>query len=188
MANKKNNTQAVLNFANTDIIALDAINSALLATGTYSQYYNEARKLRKDLAATLTGTELKENESLKRANKRTSEAKNRAEALSMAVLIKYQPMTAIMGDIYTDFDVEYFLQAIGALSEGEMSPKTTEKVRKWVAVVVNRIQCKYDPKTDRLRVKEYKNTALDMIQAVAVAMIESGAIIRGACGLEVKTF
>ena len=187
MSTKKNNA-AVLNFANINTEALQAINTAILATGTYSQKFNEAKKLRSELSATLTGTELKENAALKQANKAASEAKKRAESLSLSVLIKYQPMTAIMGDIYTDFDVEYFLQGIGALSEGEMSAKTTEKVRKWTSLVINRTTCKYNPKQDKLVLKEVKNTSYEVIYAVAVAMIESGAIVRGTKGLEVKTF
>lgn len=178
-------TKATLNYANISTEALEAINRAGLAISALAERERDTATLKKALEADyskLTAPEvsrkdyLKDSPALKETRKAESAAREKATALCTAILVKYQPLSVSTGDMYTDFDVDSFLKSIGVLTEGDKSTKIDRKIDKLIASVCNRVLVRRKKGENKLTIKEYKNSAIDLLLAIILAIVESGAV------------
>ena len=124
--------------------------------------------------------------------KKSAEVK--ADNIATMFFVRYiSTEDVINGEIF-HFDMVEFLKKIGVLSDGEIDKKVTNKVTAIRDLVVDRKKDynwkreKTDYKISKKEAKAIKNTKIELLLAIIMASIESGAIEYSEGGLAFVDF
>lgn len=184
-------TKATLNFANINSDALATFNNCQLAVNALALAEKALKDKRDDLGDNLSKEEVKQKTSKERDAVKA--CKERATIMCTTAIIRYvSTEDAIECNLY-HFDMDKFLRNIGVLT-GDLDKKICDKISKYRNLVVNRVKygiCQRKKGSDKLTLaedKEVKNSPIDLVLALIMAMVNSGAIEYSNGGIAVKDF
>lgn len=192
MKNTKN--FATVNFANMNADAFNMLSTFQMFVTELSLAETDFKKAKDKLKE--EGVTNKKDISIKTEKERLAKknAFDRANSQALTFIIRYiSTADAVSGNLYK-FDMADFLHNIGVLSEGEVDKKSLKKIEDIRALVVDRVKIgvtKRKNGTDKLTLgdtKEVKNTPIELVLAVVMACIDSGAIEYSKGGLAFVKF
>lgn len=183
--------KATLNFANINRDALTMASNCQLAVNALAQSeraLKAAREVNKGAdKETMKALTVDERQAVKAD-------KERATTMCTAFITRYVSVEDLTeGNIY-HFDMVAFLQNIGVMTEGDDDKKVTKKVSAIRDMVVDRVResvtrrKKGDDYLTMGETKEVKNDVIELFCALALAMVDSGAIEYSGGGLALKSF
>lgn len=192
MKNTKN--FATVNFANMNADAFNMLSTFQMFVTELSLTEKDLKKVKDKLKE--EGVTDKKDVSAKTEKERLAKknAFDRANGQALTFIIRYiSTADAVSGNLYK-FDMSEFLHNIGVLSDGEIDKKSIKKIEDIRALVVDRVKVgitKRKNGTDKLTlgdVKEVKNTPIELVLAIVMACIDSGAIEYSKGGLAFVKF
>lgn len=178
--------KATLNFANINRDALTMASNCQLAVNALAQSEKVLKAVRDENKGVDKDT-MRERTTVQRQAVKAD--KERATTMCTAFITRYVSVEDLTdGNIY-HFDMVAFLQNIGVMTTGDDDKKVTKKVTAIRDMVVDRVResvTRRKKGDDVLTIGEYKEVKNDVIElfcALALAMVDSGAIEYSGGGL-----